>query len=209
MIKVIIADDHRIFREGIVALLADEKNIEVIAESNNGQELMNLLKGLKPNVVLMDIEMPIMNGIDCTREIVAKYPSIKIIALSMHIQSAFIKQMLKAGVHGYLQKDIGKKELVKAIETVMKTGSYFGDKIGNLVLLSLRESEKSHELTPREKEIIQLIVNQNTTDEIANILHISKYTVESHRQNILLKLDLRNTAGLVKYAIENAIVVEK
>nr|WP_299340160.1 response regulator transcription factor [Allomuricauda sp.] len=209
MINVIIADDHKIFREGIVALLADEEKVNVMAEANNGQQLINLLKGLQPDVILMDIEMPILNGIECTKFIVDKYPNIKIVALSMHIQSAFIKQMLKAGAHGYLQKDIGKKELIKAIETVIKTGNYFGDRIANMVLLSLRENEKSNELTPREKEIIRLIVDQHTTDEIAQMLNISKYTVESHRQNILLKLDLRNTAGLVKYALENAIVLKK
>lgn len=206
MIEIIIADDHRIFREGLISLLEDCVEIKVIAQASNGEKLMNLLKGLHPKVVLMDIEMPLKNGIETTKEIKEKYPDIAVIALSMHKQSAFVKQMLKAGISGYIPKDVGKEELIRAVRTVCKDGSYFPPEISQIVLLSLKDQTKEAQITARELEIIDLIVNQHTTDEIAAKLCISKHTVESHRQNILLKLELKNTAGLVKYAIENKII---
>ncbi len=205
MIKVILADDHKIFREGVISLLKGVNDIKIIAEARDGLELLNLLKGLKPDVVLLDIEMPNKNGIDAAKEIAQTYPEIKIMVLSMHKQSAFIKQMLMAGASGYVQKDIGKEELIKAIHTIKKEGSYFTQEMSRIALLSLKDKKKEEQITGREREIIGLIVDQHTTEEIANLLNISKHTVESHRQNILLKLELKNTAGLVKYAIENKI----
>ena len=205
MIKVIIADDHKIFREGVISLLSGLDSIQVIAEAQDGQELLNLLKGLRPDVVLLDIEMPKKNGIETAAEIREYFPDIKVIALSMHKQSAFVKQMLIAGVSGYVQKDIGKEELIKAILTVKRHGSYFTQEMSSIVLLSLNQKRKEEQITPREKEIIGLIVDEHTTEEIASKLNISKHTVETHRQNIMLKLELKNTAGLVKYAIENRI----
>lgn len=186
-------------------MLKGVDDIKIIAEARDGLELLNLLKGLKPDVVLLDIEMPNKNGIDAAKEIAQMYPEIKIMVLSMHKQSAFIKQMLMAGASGYVQKDIGKEELIKAIHTIKKEGSYFTQEMSRIALLSLKDKKKEEQITGREREIIGLIVNQHTTEEIANLLNISKHTVESHRQNILLKLELKNTAGLVKYAIENKI----
>ena len=206
MIKLIIVDDHKIFREGIISLLEEEKEIEVMAEARDGQELLHLLKGLKPHIILMDIEMPKLGGIQATREVNKLYPNIKIVALSMHKKSVFVKQMLKAGASGYIQKDVSKAELIMAIKKVYKEGTYFTHEMSSIALLSLKEEEKEAEITNREIEIIKLITEQNTTEEIANLLSISKHTVESHRQNILLKLNLKNTAGLVRYAIEHRLI---
>ena len=206
MIKVLIADDHRIFREGIISLLEGEKDIEIVAEAKNGQEVLNLVKGIRPDVILMDVEMPEKNGLETTKILSEKHPTIKVMALSMHTQSAFVKQMLKAGASGYVQKDIGRIELIKAIHSIVRDGSYFTSEMSRSVMLSLKDQSKIAQITPREKEIIQLIVDQHTTPEIARKLHISVHTVESHRQNILLKLELKNTVGLVKYVLGKGIL---
>ncbi|MEQ8363869.1 MAG: response regulator transcription factor [Cyclobacteriaceae bacterium] len=203
MIKIIIADDHAMFREGIVSLISTEKNIAFVGEAKNGSELLELLQLDLPDVVLLDIEMPGMDGLETAKKIKKQFPAVKVLALTMHSQSAFVKNMIKAGATGYILKNSGKSELIKAIETVYKGDTYFADEAMDSVMQGLRNNEiNDSPLSSREIQIIKLIANQMTSSEIAKELHLSPMTVETHRKNILLKLGLRNVAGLVKFAFQ-------
>ena len=202
MITVLIADDHTMFREGITSLLKNEKEIAVVGEVRNGIEALAFIEGNVPDIILMDIEMPEMDGLKATAKIRKKHPGIKIIALTMHKRSAFIKHMLKAGASGFVPKNSGKKELVAAIEAVHSGEAYYTRDVMRSVMDGIRGKEEKNEtpLSTREIEIIKLIANEMTTPEIATKLHLSPLTVETHRKNILLKLGLRNVAGIVRYA---------
>ncbi|MEQ9412204.1 MAG: response regulator transcription factor [Cyclobacteriaceae bacterium] len=203
MIKIIIADDHAMFREGIVSLISTEKNIAFVGEAKNGSELLELLQLDLPDVVLLDIEMPGMDGLETAKKIKKQFPAVKVLALTMHSQSAFVKNMIKAGATGYILKNSGKSELIKAIETVYKGDTYFADEAMDSVMQGLRNNEiNDSPLSSREIQIIKLIANQMTSTEIAKELHLSPMTVETHRKNILLKLGLRNVAGLIKFAFQ-------
>ncbi len=201
MISIIIADDHQMFREGLVSLLANEKEFEIIGEASNGQEVLTLFQKTIPDVLLLDIEMPKMDGFDTLHELKKRNTTTKVLVLTMHKSAEFIKNILKAGASGYLQKDASKKTLIKAIHQVVKTGSYYTPNTSKLILESFQEKHVNSQISPREKEIIKLIADGLTTKKIATKLFISPHTVETHRQNILLKLGLKNSAELVKYAI--------
>lgn len=206
MIKIVIADDHTMFRQGLIALLKEEKNINIIGEASNGKELLELLERKLPDLILLDIEMPELDGFDVLRVVKKKYATIKTLVLTMHKSIEFIKNIIKAGADGYLVKDSEKETLIHAIHQVYDQGSFYSEKIASTILNSLRDKTLNDTISAREKEVIQLIVDGNTTKEIAKKLFLSKYTVESHRQNILLKLQLKNTAELVKYAIQKGLV---
>lgn len=206
MITVIIADDHKMFREGVVALLADQKEIKIIGEASDGTEVMELLGQTAPDVLLLDIEMPNMDGFDTLRAIKNLNVPTKTLVLTMHKSTEFIKNTLKVGAVGYLQKDAGKETLIAAINEVMETGSYYSPKIGRILMESFHEKKINSQISPREKEVIQLLAEGYTTKKIASSLFISPHTVETHRQNILLKLGLKNTAALVKYAVQKGII---
>jgi DNA-binding NarL/FixJ family response regulator len=206
MIKIVIADDHKMFREGLASLLSDENGISIIGQASNGHEALQLLKHEVPDVMLLDLEMPKMDGLETLRSINKMKIETKVLVLTMHKSSVFIKNILKAGAAGYLQKDAGKETLVKAINEVFNTGKYYTPETGKLVMESYQEKHINDQISPREKEIIHLLSDGYTTKKIAAQLCISTHTVESHRQNILLKLGVKNTAGLIKYAIQKGLL---
>lgn len=206
MITVLIADDHKLFRQGMVAMLGEAKSIKVIGEAADGFEALELLAELQPNVLLLDIEMPKIDGFEVLKKLKKSSLKTKVLALTMHSSAEFIKNIVKAGAAGYLKKDSDKELLLNAIQEVYNKGSYYPPETTHLVLQSLQERNKGELISPREKEVVTLIAEGMTTKEIAEKLFLSKHTIESHRQNILLKLDIKNSAELVRYAIKRGWV---
>lgn len=206
MITIIIADDHTMFRQGLISLLQEEENITVVGEASNGKEALTLLEKQEADVLLLDIEMPEVDGFDVLRNLKKKHNTTKVLALTMHTSTEFVKNIIKAGADGYLQKDAEKSNLIEAIKQIVTQGSYYTPQIAALLLNDLKKEIPNTAISPREKEVIQLIVDGNTTKEIAKKLYLSKHTIESHRQNILSKLQLKNSAELVKYAIQKGLV---
>jgi len=212
-IKLMIAEDQAIILHSLMILLNSLQNIEVIGTALNGVELMALLEKDKPDVILMDINMPKMNGIEATKIIDAKMPWVKVIALSMYDHPVYIKKMFKSGAKGFVSKNATKMELGKAIEMVYHGDIYISEEISRILLREYSNTSDSDEnadytsLTSREIEIIQLLADGLYTKEIAEKLFISDKTVERHKTNILKKLKLRNTAQLVKVAIIKGIIV--
>ena len=206
MIRVLIVDDHRIVIDGLKLLLESETGIEVIGTAPNGIEAMAFLKKKKTDIVLMDINMPEMNGIESCKRIQSDYPRVYVIALTMIQEASMIRKMLKAGAKAYLMKNASRHELLKAIETVHEGGTYYTSEVSDIILGDLKGekniSSAFPKLSRREKQILNLIINELTTTEIAEKLHISFGTVETHRRNIMNKLGARNTAGMVRIALE-------
>ncbi|OPY12205.1 MAG: Oxygen regulatory protein NreC [Syntrophus sp. PtaB.Bin001] len=211
-ITVILADDHKIIRDGLRTLIESQSGMQVIAEAENGRETIKLAKELQPNVVIMDISMPDLNGIDATREIVNSIPGVKVIALSMHSDRRFVTGMLSSGASGYLLKDCAFEELAKAIKTVVANHTYLSPMISDIVVKSYinKSSEATAEsapsLTAREREMLQLMAEGMTAKEIASHLFVSVKTVETHRRNIAQKLNITRAAELIKYAIREGLV---
>ena len=212
MIKVLIADDHKVFRDGIISILEKEEDIEVVAEAGNGREVMDLLNKVHPDVILMDIAMGDAGGIEASNLIKNQFPKIKILALSMHNESTYIVKMLEAGAKGYLLKDAGGKEMIRAIRVVNEGNTYYSGEVSAAIIEHLTKGTKPKEkkegipLSKRELEVLQLIAEEFTNPEIAEKLFISIRTVDTHRRNLIEKLAVKNTAGLVKYAIRNGII---
>ncbi len=208
--KIIIVDDHTLFRNGLKILLNNLKNYRVVAEASNGKEFLELLETIHPDLVLLDIEMPVMDGIEAAGIALRKYPGLKIITLSMYGEEDYYYQMVNAGVKGFMLKNSDIKEVKTALETVFEGGSYFSSELlENLVnnLKTIKKDKESHsELSERELEILVLICQGYSNQEIADQLFISKRTVDKHRANILEKSDSKNTAQLVVYAIKNRLV---
>ena len=211
--RIIIADDHKIFREGLTLLLKSLKDVEVLGEAEDGRSLVEMVKKMRPDMVILDVAMPGMNGIEAANQISAIYDNIKLLALSMHSDSRFVKQMLQAGAEGYLLKDCAFDELTMAIQTINKNQIYLSPGITNLVVKdylqnNMKENANSgNVLTSREREVLQLLAEGNSTQEIANLLNISGKTVETHRRQIMTKLDLHSIAELTKYAIREGITI--
>ena len=212
-IRVFIIDDHRLVREGFISIINDFKELELIGQADNGESALNKIGELTdlPDVVLMDINMPRMNGVECTQKLIKEYPDIKIIALTMMNQSTHIKSMLKSGAMGYILKDCDQNELKTAIEVVAEGNTYFSQSVSQQVMNELTIAKKqvksAHEmLTEREKEVLKLIVKDLSNKEIADQLHISVRTVDTHKQNLLSKTGTNSTAGLVVFAIKNELV---
>jgi len=209
--RIIIADDHMIVRQGLATLLAKEPDMEVVAEAENGREVVQLVRELRPDVVIMDVNMPDLNGIEATRQILAAFPETKIIALSMHADRRFVVNMLKAGSSGYLLKDCAFEELAAAIRLVMANKTYLSPGVSNVVIqdyvqgMSAPRSSAFSTLTPREREVLQLMAEGKPTSQIAEQLHISVKTVETHRQQIMHKLGIHSIAELTKYAIREGL----
>lgn len=210
-IKIILADDHKLFCEGLRSMLEGQTGLEVIATAPDGHTVVNLARELLPDVVIIDIGMPNLNGIEATRRIVAENPAIKIIALSMHSDKRFVVEMLKAGASAYLLKDCVFEELIGAISSVMEDNPYISSAVAKVVIKdyvkNLREENTSAftVLTAREREVLQILAEGKTTHQIASILFVSEKTVESHRRQIMKKLDINNVAGLIKYAIREGL----
>jgi two-component system response regulator NreC len=216
-IKLILVDDHRLVRAGIKSLLNDNDRFEILGEAENGDELIVLLQKELPNVILLDISLPGLSGIDWTRKILetSAYNGVKILILSMFTQEEFIFNAIQAGAKGYLPKNTSKKELLEAIEAVHKGEEYFSQQISGIILKSYikkaqnqeDESKKKEDLlSKREIEILKLFAEGVSNQEIADKLFISVRTVESHKNHIMQKLELKNTVDLVKFAIKNKII---
>lgn len=209
-IRIAIADDHQMFIDGLKMLLNGEEGLTISVTANNGKQLLEQLEAGPADVVLMDINMPGIGGLEATKIICRQYPATKVIALTMYNTKEFIKNLLNAGVHGYILKNADKTELLKAIHHVMLGENYYSQAITETIMRSMAKNKPSAyempaELSKREIDVLKLIVQEYTTQEIADKLFISHNTVESHRKNLISKLNVRNAAGLVKYAIENGL----
>ena len=216
MIRLLLTDDHTVVTEGLKLLLKDVEDIQVVAEARNGDQALEHLAKNQIDVAMMDIEMPVMDGIKCTTLISERYPDVKVIAISMYADYPHIQSMIKAGAKGYLLKNCGKEELETCIRKVHTGGTFFSDDLTDVLLAGMqgklikKESKGSSQFLPslsrREKEILKLIVEEATTGEIAEKLFISIGTVETHRHNMMNKLGVRNTAGLVRVAITHDLI---
>jgi len=210
-IRILLADDHKITRQGLRSLLDEQPDMEVVAEAEEGRTAVRLARELVPNVVIMDVSMPDLNGMEATRQIVAEFPNIKIIALSMHSDSLFVTEMLRCGASGYLLKDCAFEELERAIRAVMDNKTFLSPTISGVVVddylhrLSKADFSDSQVLSDREREVLQLMAEGNSTKQIALKLHISTKTVETHRRQIMNKLDIHTVAELTKYAIRKGL----
>lgn len=210
-IRTIIADDHKIIRDGLTSLLDNEENIEVVAQAADGHTAVELVRKMIPDVVIMDIGMPGLNGIEATRQITSEIPYIKVVALSMHSDKKFVTEMLKAGASGYLLKNCAFEELATAIRTVMDGKTYLSPAMAELIVDNFvrktpgRDDSAFSVLTNREREVLQLLAESSTTKQAARQLHISTKTVETHRLKIMKKLNLDNMVALTKYAVREGL----
>ncbi|MGD8229495.1 MAG: response regulator transcription factor [Desulfobacteraceae bacterium] len=210
-VRIILAEDHRITREGLVNLLQERPDMEVVGEAENGREAVKLAKELSPDLVIMDVTMPDLNGIDATRLITSGSNNIKVIALSMYSDKQFVQGMIQAGASGYLLKDCAFEELVSAIQAVIQGDTYLSPGIAGIVVqdyltkLTTDRSSADTVLTNREREVLQLIAEGNSTKEIAARLTVSVKTVETHRRQIMEKLGIFSIAELTKYAIREGL----
>lgn len=211
-INILLADDHDIVRDGIRMLLEDEVGFKITAEAETGKEAIKACKEQDIDLIVMDISMPVMNGIEATKVIKDSSPDIKVLALTMMDEDQHIRQMIEAGASGYILKSSDKIELVDAITTILEGKHYFSNEATQSVMMDLvkgkgeKESTDPGNITDREKEVLELIVHQQTNQEIADKLHISTRTVDAHRRNLLQKTGAKNTAGLVTYAIKHDLV---
>lgn len=210
-IRVLLADDHKITREGLRSLLEKQQDMDVVAEAENGRAAVHLAHELLPNVVIMDVTMPDLNGMEAARQIVGRFPNVKIIALSMHSDSLFVTEMLRSGASGYLLKDCAFDELALAIRAVASGKTYLSPSISGVVVedylrrLTKTGFSSSEVLTDREREVLQLMAEGKSTKQIALKLSISVKTVETHRRQIMHKLDIYTVAELTKYAIRKGL----
>ncbi|MCK5420912.1 MAG: response regulator transcription factor [Deltaproteobacteria bacterium] len=211
-IKIIIADDHRIIHDSLNPLLDKQTDIEVVGVADNGRKAVKLTKELKPDLVIMDISMPDLNGIEATRQIITQCPGTKIIALSMNTDKRYVKGMLKAGASGYLTKGCSFEELANAIRVVAAGKKYLSPEISEIVIgeslvsSSVKGASDSSELTMREREVLQLLAEGKKVKEIADKLFISMKTVHVHRKHIMEKLDIHSIAELTKLAIREGLI---
>ncbi len=210
-IQILLVDDHSITREGLYALLGKKPNFTVIKQAENGRAAVKLARQHKPDVIVMDINMPDLNGIDATRQILAELPDVKIIALSMYSDRSYVKGMLQAGASGYLLKNCAFDELAKAIETIYNNQTYLSPRISEIVrkefvkLMKSDDTSATELLTDREREVLQMIAEGYKTKEIADRIHVSIKTMEARRLQIMEKLNIDSVAGLTKFAIREGI----
>lgn len=208
IIRLIIADDHEIFRKGLRIILNEMDEVKVIGEAQNGHELFDILKNNEADLVLMDIRMPVMDGIEATRKIVEKYPGVKVIALTMFEEISYFNQMIEAGAEGFLLKKTNKDELQRAIKQVMQGENYFSEEFISNVNRVQRPASRiaGVELTEREQEVLELICKGMSNAEISKYLGVSSRTVDGHRANLLEKTGAKNSPHLVMFAIKNGLI---
>lgn len=211
--KIVIVDDHSLFREGLRLLIEKEGIGEVIAEADNGLKLLEIVKSSMPDVIVLDIDMPVMNGFEATEKIVKQYPNANILVLSMHGDQEHYSQLVKAGAKGFVLKTSGKHELENAIKTVAKGESFFSSELLRKIIIDLsnpahKQSKDSIKIdfTDRELEVLALLCGGFTVSEIADKLFLSVKTIEAHRSKLILKTETKNTISLILFAIKNKIV---
>jgi len=211
-IRILIADDHQIVRQGLRHLLEKEPDMRVVAEADDGRATVRLVREISPEVVIMDVAMPDLNGIEATRQIVAEFPKIKVIALSMYADQRFVLNMLKAGASGYLLKDCAFEELTRAIRLVMSHKTYLSPGVTDIVVKDYTsggnfcgKGSVFSTLSPREREVLQLMAEGKSTSQISNLLHVSVKTIETHRQQVMHKLNIHSVAELTKYALREGL----
>ncbi|MFK5854872.1 MAG: response regulator transcription factor [Bacteroidota bacterium] len=213
LVRILIADDHQLILNGISDMLRPIKQYKIVGRACDGEEAVRKALSLKPDLIFMDISMPIMNGIEATKIITQKLPSVKVLALTQHEEREYVKQMIKSGGSGYLLKNSKKDEFIEAIETVMLGKHYLSKQISELMISDIISNEQDSRtnqdeitLTKREKEIVKKIADELNNQEIADILHISLRTVETHRRNIMQKLKVKSVVSLLKYATQHNII---
>jgi len=213
MIRVILADDHAVMRHGLRLILEQQEGFEVLGEARDGREAVSLAEALHPDVAVLDITMPNLNGIEAARQITDKQPSVAVVVLSMHADEGYVLRALKAGARGYLLKESPEADFVSAIRTVSDGKAFFSPAVSRLLVedyvrqLQDKDIEDSYELlTPREREVLQLVAEGKSNKEIANLLNLSLYTVETHRSNILGKLNLHSVPELILYAVRKGVI---
>lgn len=211
--RVLLADDHQLMRSGVRLMLAQEADLAVVGEACDGREAVALAKSLKPEVVVMDIGMPNLNGIEAARQMMEENPQLAIVMVSMHSDESYVLRALKAGARGYLLKDSAEADLIKAVHAVAGGKSFFSPAVSKLLLddyvrkLKRSGTEDAYDLlTPREREVLQLIAEGKSNKDMANLLDLSVYTVESHRANLMEKLNLKGLPELILYAVRKGII---
>ncbi|MBU2554743.1 MAG: response regulator transcription factor [Bacteroidales bacterium] len=213
-VNTLIADDHKIIRDGIMSLLRDEKTLKIVAQAGNGAEVLEILKIKAIDLIIMDISMPILDGIETTKKVKKLYPETKVLILSMYDEENYVSEVFKSGASGFILKNTGKAELTTAIASICANKPYFSSEITQTYLNSLskpefKEPDLKSNLSEREIEVLRLIVGEYSNQEIAEILFISVRTVDAHRRNLINKTESKTTAGLVKFAIlHNLVEVE-
>ena len=205
---IILADDHPMFREGIRKIIERIEGALISGEVNDGLELLELLKKSSPNLVILDISMPNLRGLEAIREIKKIYPKVKILVLTMHKKKEFLRQALRDGADGFLLKEDAGSELIRAVQTVRKGGKYLSPLLTTVLTSMAVEEEKTEILTMREREVLKLLAEGKRTKEIAAALYISPFTVRRHRANIMEKLNIKSMADLVKYAISQSYILD-
>ena len=207
-IRVLLADDHAILRKGVGMLIDSQSDLQVVGEAKTGREAISEALRLKPDVVVMDISMPELNGIEGTRQICDELPETKVIGLSMHKDSVYVREILRAGARGYLLKDSDDEDLLRAIRAVARGEAFLSPAISDAVLTDYRKhvSNPVDLLTGREREVLTMIAEGKTNKEIANALNLSVYTVESHRGSVMEKLNLHNSGDIIRFALRNGLM---
>ena len=212
-IRIVLADDHQLFRRGLRVLLEQQPDLTVVAEAKDGREAVAAVESLKPHVLVMDIGMQNLNGIEAARQLTERQGGVAIVILSMHSDESYVLRALKAGAKAYLLKDSAEADLIRAIHAVADGKSFFSPAVSKVLLddymrkLQRSGAEDAYDLlTPREREILQLVVEGNSNKEVANMLNLSVYTVETHRSNIMEKLNLKGVPELILYAVRKGII---
>ncbi|HEY6978250.1 MAG TPA: response regulator transcription factor [Chitinophagaceae bacterium] len=211
-IRIAIADDHKIYREGLKLCLSSDKNLKIISETENGADLLKAIEHHLPDIIIMDLNMPVMDGMEATKIIRKKYEHVKILVVTMYDSEKFVIYLMENGANGYLLKNAEPAEIIKAIYTVHENGYYFNDLVNKILLKSLVTKHdlklsfnKNIKLTEREQQALKLICEEKTTEEIAQILSLSSRVIEGIRERLIEKVGVRNTAGLVMFAVKNGL----
>ncbi len=207
-LSILLADDHAVVRNGFRHILAAEWDMKVVGEASNGREAVDMAEQLKPDVVVMDVTMPELNGIEASRRIAKTSPRTRILALSMHKDAVYVREILRAGAHGYLLKDSSQSDFLSAVRAVAVGKGWLSPEVSDAVLEDYRKhvTNPVDLLSTREREVLQLIAESKTNKEIASALHLSVYTVEAHRSRIMEKLNLHSIGELVRFAMRNGLI---
>ncbi len=208
MIRILLADDHSLVRQGFRMILSAQPDMEIVGEAGNGREAVELAEKLQPDLVIMDVTMPELNGIEATRRLITAAPRARVLALSMHKDSVYVREILRAGARGYLLKDSVDADLLAAVRAVAKGEGYLSPAVSDAVLTDYRRhvTDPLDLLTSREREVLQMIAEGKTNKEIATLLNLSVYTVEAHRGRVMEKLNLHSTGELVRFALRSGLI---